>query len=130
MDALQTFFFETAPTDNKTVLTHLRKAGALDFVAVAGMFVRHFDNRLDLLVAMKKLSQTKIENAIRSLESELGMEIRYATFASEDLSYRVGMYDKLTRDVFDYPHIILVDRIGVRDQLPRSELLMATRQLS
>jgi hypothetical protein len=29
------------------------------------------------------------------------------------------MYDKLTRDVFDYPHQILVDKIGVKDELPR-----------
>jgi len=29
------------------------------------------------------------------------------------------MYDKLTRDVFDYPHQILVDRIGVRDSLKK-----------
>ncbi len=130
LTTLQTFFFETAPTDGKTVLNHLRKAGAFDFVAMAGMFVNHFDNRLDLLVATKKLSQAKIKNTILSLESELGMEIRYAAFASEDLLYRVGMCDKLTRDVFDYPHVILVDRIGVRDQLPHSEPLTQTSQFS
>jgi len=34
--------------------------------------------------------------------------------------YRVGMYDKLTRDVFDYPHEILIDRVDVRNELRRS----------
>ena len=120
LQALQTFLFETAPLDSKNVLKHLRKAGTLDFVVVAGMFVRDFEQRLDILLSMKKMSKTKIENAIRSLESEIGIEIRYAAFASEDLIYRVGMYDKLTRDVFDYPHKILIDRIGVRDELHRS----------
>lgn len=118
LQALQTFLFETAPINGKTVLTHLRKAGTLDFVVIAGIFVREFDQRLDLLLAMKKLSTTKVETAIRSLESELGVEIRFASFESADLLYRVGMYDKLTRDVFDYPHQILVDRIGVKDELP------------
>lgn len=120
LQALQTFLFETAPLDSRNVLKHLRKAGPIDFVAVAGMFVRDFEQRLDILIAMKKMSKTKVENAIRSLESEIGIEIRYAAFSSEDLIYRVGMYDKLTRDVFDYPHKILVDRIGVRDELHRS----------
>lgn len=119
LQALQTFLFETAPLDNKTVLTHLRKAGVLDFVVTSGIFVRNFDQRLDVLLAMKKISKSKVENAVRSLESEIGIEIRYAAFSSEDLLYRVGMYDKLTRDVFDYPHQILVDRIGVRDELHR-----------
>ena len=120
--SLQTFLFETAPIDGKTLLKHVRKVGPIDFVASAGVFSRHFDGRLDVLVAMKKLNENKVEVAIRSLESELGIEIRYAAFKTEDLLYRVGMYDKLTRDVFDYPHQILIDKIGVRDELHRSNL--------
>lgn len=119
LQSLQTFLFETAPINGKTVLKHLRKAGVLDFVCIAGIFVREFDQRLDLLIAMKKLSQKKVETAVRALESELGIEVRFAAFSSEDLMYRVAMYDKLTRDVFDYPHQIIVDRIGVKDELPR-----------
>ena len=119
LQSLQTFLFETAPINGKTVLNHLRKAGVIAFCVVAGSFVREFDQRLDVMLAMKKLSNTKIETAIRSLESELGVEIRFAAFTSDDLMYRVGMYDKLTRDVFDYPHQILVDKIGVKDELPR-----------
>ncbi len=119
LQALQTFLFETAPIDGKTVLKHLRNAGPVDFVCLSGVFVRDFEQRLDLLVAMKKLSEKKVENSIRTLEAELGMEIRFASFSSEDLMYRVGMYDKLTRDVFDYPHQIIIDRIGVKDELPR-----------
>jgi hypothetical protein len=117
LGALQTFLFETAPINGRTLLAHLRKAGPLDFVAVAGVFVREFEQRLDVMLAMKKLSQGKVESAIRSLEAELGIEIRFAALTSEDLLYRVGMYDKLMRDVFDYKHQILIDRIGVRDEL-------------
>jgi len=115
--SLQTFLFETAPINGTTVLKHLRKAAPLDFVALTGVFTREFDRRLDILIASKKLSEAKVEVAIRALEAELGIEIRYSTFASADLMYRVGMNDKLTRDVFDYPYIILVDKIGVRNEL-------------
>lgn len=119
LQALQTFLFETAPIDGKNLLTHLRKAGTLDFVAVAGVFVRDFEQQLDVLIAMKKISQAKIETAIRTLEAEIGMEIRFAVMTSENLLYRVGMNDKLTRDLFDYKHQILVDRIAVKDELHR-----------
>lgn len=114
--ALQTFLFETAPIDGKNLLKHLRQAGPLDFVGIAGVFVRDFEQRLDVLLAMKNLSQPKIEKAIRSLEAEIGVEIRYSAMTSEELIYRVGMYDKLTRDFFDYKHQILVDKIGARDE--------------
>lgn len=116
---LQSFLFETAPLDSKTVMRHMRKAGKLDLIVISGVFTRNFDGRLDLIVAGKQLKQGKIEAAVRTLEAELGIEIRFAAFSSEDFLYRLGMYDKLTRDVFDYPHQILVDRIGVRDSLKR-----------
>ncbi len=119
LQALQTFLFQTAPINGKTALSHLRKAGSLDFVSIGGIFVRDFEQRLDILLAMKKLPVSKVENAIRGLESELGIEIRFAAFSSEDLLYRVGMYDKLIRDVFDYPHKIVVDKIGIQDELHR-----------
>lgn len=117
LQALQTFLFDTAPIDSKNILTHLRKAGSLDFVGIAGVFVRDFEQRLDVLIAMKKISQASIEKAIRSLEAEVGIEVRFAAMSSDDLMYRVGMYDKLTRDFFDYSHQVLVDKIGVRDEV-------------
>ncbi len=117
LSSLQTFLFETAPINGATVMKHMRKVGPVDFIVCTGVFTRDFDRRLDLMIAMKKLNEGKIEVAMRALEAELGIEIRYATFNSEDLKYRVGMNDKLTRDVFDYPYIILVDKLGVRNEL-------------
>lgn len=117
LSALQTFLFETAPINQKTLMKHLRKAGKLDFVCMSGVFVREFEHRLDVLIAMKALPTSKIETAIRSLESELGIEIRFAALESEDLMYRVGMYDKLTRDVFDYKHKIIVDKLDIRNAI-------------
>jgi DNA-binding Lrp family transcriptional regulator len=124
LQALQTFLFETAPIDGKNLLKHLRQAGILDFVGVAGVFVREFEQRLDVLLAMKKFSQSKVEKAIRSLEAEIGVEIRFAAMSSEDLMYRVGMYDKLTRDFFDYSHQVLIDKIGVKDEVTASTYRM------
>jgi len=124
LQALQTFLFETAPIDGRNLLKHLRQAGTLDFVGVAGVFVRDFEQRLDVILAMKNFSQTKVEKAIRSLEAEIGVEIRFAAMSSEDLFYRVGMYDKLTRDFFDYSHQILIDKIGVKDEVTSSTYRM------
>ncbi len=120
LQALQTFLFETAPINGKTVLNQLRKAGTLDFVCITGIFMRNFEQRIDIMLAMKKVPTSKVENAIRALEAELGIEIRFAAFDSADLKYRVGMYDKLMRDVFDYKTEILVDKLNLSDELRRS----------
>lgn len=117
LQALQTFLFETAPIDGKNLLKHLRQAGTLDFVGISGVFMRDFEQRIDVMMAMKKFSQVKVEKAIRAIEAEIGMEIRFAAMSSEDIMYRVGMYDKLMRDFFDYKHEVLIDKIGVKDEV-------------
>lgn len=117
LKALQEFLFETAPIDGKDLLKHLRTAGSLDFVGISGILVRDFEQRLDVILAMKNFSQIKIEKAIRAFEAEAGIEIRFAAMSSEDLLYRVCMYDKLTREFFDYKHQVLVDKIGVKDEV-------------
>lgn len=117
LQALQDFLFDTAPIDGKNLLKHLRQAGPLDFVGISGVFVRDFEQRLDVLLSMNKFDQAKVEKAVRSLEAEIGIEVRFAAMSSEDLMYRVGMYDKLTRDFFDYNHQVLIDKIGVKDEV-------------
>ncbi len=117
LQALQTFLFETAPITGKTVLKHLRNTGTIEFLAVAGVFVRQFEHRLDVLLTMKKLDENKVANAMRALEAELGIDIRFAAMSTDDLEYRIGMNDKLIRDVFDYDHEIVADRLHLRDQL-------------
>ncbi len=114
---LQAFLFDTAPINGKTLQKHLRGVGKIQVLVAAGAFERQFDRRLDVLVAVEKLNPVKIETAIRNLEAELGVGIKYAAFSTKDLIYRIGMHDKLTRDVFDYPHQMLVDKAGIGDEL-------------
>ena len=56
-----------------------------------------------------KLERTKM----RTFESEIGRELRYAMLAASDFGYRLNMNDKLVRDVMDYPHRIVFDRLNI-----------------
>jgi hypothetical protein len=59
------------------------------------------------------LNKAAVDRVIHTLESELGSELRYAVFETSDFSYRLNIYDKLIRDVFDFPHEKILDRIGI-----------------
>jgi hypothetical protein len=111
--ALDTFIRETTSVRPARILGALRKAGALRLVALSGHFSGVLEPQIDLLVVGDHLEERIIAHAVRSLEAELGREIRYASFATADFRYRRGVYDRLLRDVFDYPHRILIDKIGL-----------------
>jgi hypothetical protein len=67
-----------------------------------------------LLVVGDKLDEKQLNKAVHEIESELGRELRFAHFSTEDFRYRVGVYDRLIRDIFDYPHRTIFDKIGMR----------------
>jgi hypothetical protein len=116
---LQAFLYETAPFSGKTLQKHLRGIGKIQVLVAAGAFLREFDRRLDVLIGVERLNPSKVESAIRNLEAELGVGIKYAAFTTADLLYRVGMQDKLIRDVFDYPHEVVLDKVNMRDEVRR-----------
>ena len=111
--ALQNLLLDTSPAVSNELLKRLKKAGRIKLVAVAGVFVQDYDNRIDLLVVGDRLNRVSIDQSMRTVESEIGRELKYAVLETADFKYRMGVCDKLVRDVFDYQHRILLDNIGV-----------------
>ena len=111
--ALQTFLRTTTTLSDVDMITTLKKAGALRLVALSGLFSGAIETKVDLLVVGDKLDDKHLEKAVHQLESELGRELRFAAFSTEDFRYRVGVYDRLLRDIFDYPHRTILDKIGL-----------------
>ena len=109
--ALQSFLLGTAPVQQNQVLKQLTRVGRLKLVIIAGAFIQDFDSRIDLLIVGDNIKRIPLENAVRRLEAELGRELRYAVFNSRDFQYRLNVYDKLVRDVLDYPHQKVVNRL-------------------
>jgi hypothetical protein len=116
---LQSFFFATAPINSKTVLKYIRKVGSFDVIVVGGVFMGEFERRMDALLVAKRVPEQKVEQAIRALEAELGIEIKYAFLKTDEFQYRLSMRDKLVRDVFDYPHQVLIDKLNMQTEMVR-----------
>jgi len=76
------------------------------------VFIQDPDGRVDILVVGDSMKDSRLKAAIRDLESHMGHELRYAAFSTDDFTYRLGAYDRLIRDVLDYPHQIVVDKLN------------------
>lgn len=113
LEALETFLLQATSLDNNEIIKRLNRAGSLSLVVVSGVFIRNWDSRLDILIVGSKVNKAQLAFAIKDMEAELGKELRYAIFTVPDFKYRVSVYDKLIRDVLDYPHETIIDRIGV-----------------
>lgn len=101
-----------APARGADIVQRIRGTGTLKFVVLSGIFIGEWDDRLDLLIVGDRMKERKLRERIRGLEAEIGKEVRYALLTSEDFLYRMNMNDKLVRDVLDYSHKILLDKIN------------------
>lgn len=95
------------------VKQRLRLLGAVKLIVIGGMFMGEWDSSLDLLIIGDKIKERALKAQVKKLEAEIGKEIRYAQLTSPDFLYRLNMNDKLLRDVFDFPHRILLDKFDM-----------------
>ncbi len=112
LTSLQNFLINVEPLHDKEVTRRIGKLGSIKLIIIAGVFIQEPESRLDLLVVGDNVKKAAFENAIKILESEIGKELRYTYFTTSDFQYRLSMFDKLIRDILDYPHRKLVNKLG------------------
>jgi hypothetical protein len=113
LDPLKNLLTVASIQADESLTKRFGSAGRIKLVVAAGVFIQNWDSRVDLLVVGDDLNITKIESTIKAIEAEIGKEIAYSAFETQDFQYRMGIHDRLIRDILDYPHVTLVDRLGV-----------------
>lgn len=113
LSALFDLLITSKSIDMKDLASRIKKTGKIKMLVVAGAFLKDDESRLDILAVGDGISQKKFETMVRSLESEIGTELRYSAFTIEEFKYRVSMYDKLVCDVFDYNHEVVFTSPGL-----------------
>jgi hypothetical protein len=111
--ALQNLLLNTS-NQGIELYNRLRRAGTIKFMVVAGVLLGEWDEaRLDLFIVGDRLNERKLRDLVRKFESELGKELRFASLTTDQFFYRLGMNDHLVKDIFDYPHAIVHDKLNI-----------------
>jgi hypothetical protein len=119
MTPLQSLIVNSSYLDKKEVSSRFKGAGKIRLLVLAGIFLEpetisgqgtvESTGPLDVLVVGDNLKRRIIDEAVKVIEAEIGKELAYAAFDTEDFKYRMSMYDKLIRDVFDNPHQKIIE---------------------
>jgi len=102
-----------APARGNDIVERVRGTGTLKLVVLSGIFLGEWDSSLDLFLVGDRIKEKKLREQIRKLEAEIGKEIRYTLLSTENFFYRLNLNDKLVRDVLDYSHTIVLDRLDI-----------------
>ena len=113
LSSLQNFLINIEPFNTKEIIKRISKLGSIKMIIIAGVFIQEPESRADLLIVGDGVKRGNLENTIKTLESEIGKELKYVYFTAEDFKYRLSVYDKLIRDILDYPHRKVVNKLGI-----------------
>lgn len=95
------------------LLKQIKGLGGIRLAIISGVFLNQENSRVDLLLVGDNVSKSKLNRFLAYLESELGRSLQYTLMETEEFKYRLGMYDRFLRDILEYPHQKLVNRVGI-----------------
>ncbi len=110
---LKNLLVSETPLNRDEIMKRLKGVGKIKFLALSGIFLDDTDSRVDLLIVGDGLKKRAIESALKSIEAEVGKELSYAALETPEFLYRVSVYDKFVRDILDFRHDRLIDKLGV-----------------
>lgn len=97
----------------KQLIQQFGRCGKISLLIISGVFLEDGDSRADLLVVGSNLKKNSIAKVIKELEAEIGKELNYAVMDTPDFQYRLNAWDKFIRDIIDYPHSVIIDKLGL-----------------
>ncbi len=113
IEAIKSFLSNINPFRHKDFIEKISRAGKIQLLIIAGIFIKDPDSRVDLLVVGDNLKLGLMDNIIKIIESEIGREIRYSVLETSEFNYRHSMFDKLIRDILDYPHEKIINKLNL-----------------
>lgn len=108
---LKQLLFNTELFKKEEIIRRLRGAGRIKVIITAGIFINDEDSRADLLIVGDELRKKVVEKVIKSMEAEIGRELSYGVFETDDFRYRISVCDKFVRDVLDYSHRKILNKL-------------------
>ena len=88
----------------------IKKLGKINTAFLSGIFVAQPNLPVDLLV-VGEVNELKLNKFLSEAETMIGLEINYTVMELDEFTNRYNTFDKFIKDIFDYPHITVVDNL-------------------
>lgn len=97
----------------KKLLSKIRSLGNVKLAILSGIFLNSEKARTDLLVVGSNIKRSVLEKFLAEIESEIGRPLQYTLMDTKEFAYRMDMYDRFLRDIMEYPHDKLINKLRI-----------------
>ena len=87
----------------------IQKLGEVKAAFLSGVLTAQEQLPVDLLL-VGKISLTKLDTFLKQCKAMLGIDLNYSIMTPDEFQMRRDTFDRFIKDVFDYPHLVVVDK--------------------
>jgi|SRR3989344_129472 len=110
---LQNLITKSSVASKKEITNKIRTLGNVKLALVSGVFTNNENARTDLLIVGDRIKPGKINSFLSKIESDIGKSIHYTLMDTSEFKYRMDMYDRFLRDILEFPHEKLINKVNV-----------------
>ncbi len=89
----------------------VKKLGDVQAAFLSGIFTGHSELPVDILI-VGKINLNKLSQFLEGCKKMMGRDVNYSIMTPEEFKLRRDTFDRFIKDVFDYNHIVIVDKIS------------------
>ncbi|OGN01854.1 MAG: hypothetical protein A3B91_04060 [Candidatus Yanofskybacteria bacterium RIFCSPHIGHO2_02_FULL_41_29] len=118
-DELKNLILKSSPVEKERMIKRISGLGRVKLAVVSGVFLSNInlakasDSEVDLFIVGDNINRDKLRFLLKSLEAEVGKEIRFGLMEKDEFEYRYGMFDRFVRVLLDGPHDKLINKLGL-----------------
>ncbi|MBI2122402.1 MAG: hypothetical protein HYT98_04795 [Candidatus Sungbacteria bacterium] len=114
LSELRFLFTRASIASKQKIIKKIRSLGkGVKLAVISGIFLNNDNCRTDLLVVGNGIKRGRFERFLGGVEANLGKPVRYTLMDTKEFSYRMDMYDKFLRDILEYPHEKLINKLRI-----------------
>ena len=118
-DELRALILKSSPAEKDKMIRRISGLGRVKLAVWSGIFLNknglanNTDSDVDLFIVGDAINKDKLRTFLKSLEAEVGKEIRFGLMEKEEFEYRYGMFDRFVRVLLEGPHEKLINKLGL-----------------
>ncbi len=93
----------------------VKNLGKVKAAFLSGIFTGYSGLPVDVLI-VGRVNLKKLDTFLKSAKKLMGQEINYSVMTAQEFQQRRNTFDKFIKDIFDYRHLVVVDRLSKRSK--------------
>lgn len=113
---LRDLILKSSPAEKNSMIGKINKLGRIKLAIMAGIFMNKENpdpTIADLLIVGDDIDNRKVRVFLKSLEAEVGKEIKFTVMEKDEFQYRLSMFDRFIRVLLESPHDKLINKLGL-----------------